>query len=144
MQQRTCTVANCVKPPRSSRNLYCEMHYYRIRRHGDPLAVRVATGKAETSNGYALVYRPTHPLARTSGSLAGWVLEHRVILFERVGPGAHPCHWCAASVAWHKQYPRDADALVADHLDGDKLNNVPSNLVPACNPCNSTRAQVQA
>jgi len=116
------------------------MHYYRIRRHGDPLAVRSATGRSATSNGYALVHRPGHPLART----IGWVLEHRAVLFDRIGPGWHRCHWCDMRVAWHKQYPRDLDGLVVDHLDADKTNNVLSNLVPACNPCNMNRVRAAA
>lgn len=35
----TCTVGDCEKPRRSGRALYCEMHYYRLRRNGttDPL-----------------------------------------------------------------------------------------------------------
>lgn len=31
--------------------------------------------------------------------------------------------------------------LIADHVDGDTLNNSDSNLVPSCNDCNSHRSR---
>lgn len=32
------------------------------------------------------------------------------------------------------------DGIHADHLDGDKTNNTPENLVVSCGPCNCLRA----
>jgi hypothetical protein len=66
--------------------------------------------------------------------------QHRRVLLEAIGPGTHPCHWCGRSVSWDLSYPKDRDALVADHLDGVKTNNDPANLVPAHGRCNLARA----
>lgn len=57
--------------------------------------------------------------------------------------GIHPCHWCRRPVAWDEAHPQSMDALVADHLDGDKTNNVPENLVPSCGMCNWNRPASQ-
>ena len=65
---------------------------------------------------------------------------HRVILLESIGPGTHPCHWCGRLVDWDA--PRNArNSLLVDHLDQDRENNDPSNLVPSCQMCNSSRRQ---
>ena len=133
-----CSVPECVKPARSGVNRYCEMHYYRVRRHGRVGTVRIARGWTDT-RGYRWVNRPAHFLADAEGR----VYEHRIVLFEKIGPGAHPCHWCGHSVTWDLSYyyGGGSDALVSDHVDGNKMNNAPTNLVPACNPCNASRGR---
>jgi len=57
------------------------------------------------------------------------VFEHRAVLYDEIGGGGHPCHYCGIVVYW--QYD-----LVVDHVDEDKTNNSPANLVPSCTPCN--------
>lgn len=83
--------------------------------------------KVHPSKGYVEVKKTGHPLAR-----AGWVAEHRMVLFDAIGPGPHLCHWCGCEVVWGKN-------LHADHLDHARANNTPENLVAACGACNSTR-----
>lgn len=83
------------------------------------------------NNGYVIV--GTHDKACKFG-------KHRLILLDKIGPGEHPCHHCGTTVSWDASIHREPTrALVIDHLDFDKLNNDPSNLVPSCNMCNSTR-----
>lgn len=84
-------------------------------------------------NGYVILTGVNHPLARKHGK----VLVHRVVLYDAIGPGPHPCHWCAKPVDW--TYGVTPDALFVDHLDDDKTNNVLENLVPSCNYCNRNR-----
>jgi hypothetical protein len=71
------------------------------------------------------------------------VLVHRLVLYNKIGPGPHPCHWCGKPVDWvvGKFQTKGAfkDALIADHLDDDGKNNDPSNLVPSCHGCNIHR-----
>lgn len=78
---------------------------------------------------------------RTTGKERPTVYEHKLVLFEKLGGGDHPCHWCGRLLRWVKGTA--GDALVADHLDGDRRNNEPANLVPACNGCNTIRARSQ-
>ncbi len=92
---------------------------------------------------YRVVRVPiTHPLASLSpsegpGCTTTSLGEHRVVLYEKVGPGSHPCHWCAQPVHW---LPEPGQVrLVTDHLDGDVRNNDPANLVPSCSGCNANR-----
>jgi 5-methylcytosine-specific restriction endonuclease McrA len=69
-----------------------------------------------------------HPLADKRGRL----LIHRLTLFNVIGPGVHPCHWCGTPVEW-------GTTLQTDHVNWDRRDNSPENLVPSCGPCNSRR-----
>ena len=73
------------------------------------------------------------------------VMRHRLILYQRIGPGEHPCFHCGKSVTWDDSHTTKPDtALLASHLDRDKKNNRPGNIVPSCNDCNSSRSPEQA
>jgi|WetSurMetagenome_2_1015567.scaffolds.fasta_scaffold178324_2 hypothetical protein len=78
----------------------------------------------------------THPLACADGH----VPIHTDVLYRKLGPGPHPCHWCGKLVNWKKlsgeiQYPM----LHADHLNDQRKDNRPENLVPSCVHCNIYR-----
>jgi len=80
----------------------------------------------------------THPLAGASGLVS----EARAVLFDRIGWGPHPCHWCGRRVQWKiGASGNKTDALIADHLDNNPLNDASGNIVPACGTCNGTRTQ---
>ena len=91
-------------------------------------------------NSRRTIYLPGHPLASKNGRL----FFHRYLLFEKLGAGVHPCYWCGDPVEWKVRDGRGVGVgdLVVDHLDGDPQNNDPSNLVAACNQCNTIRALV--
>lgn len=132
---KICSVPGCNRFARSQAAEYCEMHYYRLRRNGS-LETTIGQGTL-TAGGYWTVSRPDHPL--TNGQ--GRAFQHRLVLYDKIGPGTHPCHWCGAPVSWEKEYPKDLDGLVVDHLDDNKLNNNPKNLVPSCFRCNQARGR---
>lgn len=83
---------------------------------------------------------PDHPLANR----AGHILPHRKVLYEKIGPGEHPCNWCGKALRWMAGIRSSPEAIEADHLDYDGLNNDPANLVPACHMCNCRRGHTQA
>lgn len=117
---------------------FCVMHYDRFRSTGDPgpAARRHRRwGEGGICKGYRVLRRPGHPLARAQHK----VYEHRLVLWEHIGPGLHSCHWCGTSVAWMPDHGEEL--LFVDHLDDDKLNNAPQNLVPSCRACNTNRGQ---
>lgn len=132
----TCAFDDCPLPYRS--HGYCPKHYERFRVHGDPTVVvdPNAHNPWKTVGSYKILRKVGHPLARTSGL----VLEHRLVLYDHIGAGPHPCHWCGTSVRWDVSWPKASDGLVVDHLDRDRSHNVPANLVPSCQPCNARRA----
>ncbi len=129
-----CVVEGCPNE-RSYASGLCNSCYYRQRRTGTTER-RVFAYRSRHSSGYICIYQPDHPLA-----VQGRVFEHRKVLFDSLGPGPHPCHWCQRLVDWIKGRCIDG-ALVPDHLDGNKANNALSNLVPSCNPCNSRRGML--
>ena len=84
------------------------------------------------SRGYfVLLLQKNHPLAAPDGKL----YEHRKVLYDKIGPGPHLCHWgCGKLLDWGGK-----QGICADHLDGDRLNNTPENIVPSCMSCNRER-----
>lgn len=134
MPNPTCVIEGCDKPARSAKADWCKMHYHRWYRHGD---VNKAGPPRNYVRKYRSVYEPHHPLAMANGK----VYVHRYVLFSKIGPGEHSCHWCGQTVVWTAgQAP---DMLVADHLDGEGDNNSPDNLVPSCPYCNITRGRAE-
>lgn len=77
-----------------------------------------------------------HPLADAKGKIK----VHRLVLFNKIGPGKHPCHWCGEIVAWTNAGPIRG-ALVVDHVNNDGFDNSEENLVPSCSGCNTRRTR---
>lgn len=82
-----------------------------------------------------MMKRPEHPIAPPGGIVS----ETRLILYDKIGPGPHQCHWCNRKIDWKPGEGPIHGALVADHLDSDGHNNDPENIVASCQPCNGIR-----
>lgn len=131
----TCSIHKCEGKATRAAGTLCETHYYRHRRTGT--TDKRARAVTPRSDGYLVIFSPAHPLAQKNGHL----FEHRRVLFEKIGLGEHPCHWCRRTLKWKARWE---DAIVADHHDGDRSNNAPENLVPSCHDCNTSRGSFQA
>lgn len=109
---------------------------HQTRQHIGHLGVRpggvLAEGGYVSAQGYrTFTGRWDHPLASKNGDVG----EHRMVLYDKIGPGPHPCYWgCGKLLEWG-----GLEGIIADHVDHDKSNNDPANLVPSCNPCNWRR-----
>ncbi|WP_082167396.1 HNH endonuclease [Methylobacterium aquaticum] len=128
-----CRTIGCNSTVRSGFANFCEKHYGRVRRRGtddDPIITR----RYLSSDGYVIVSgRQGHPASGDHGR----AYEHRIVLYDEIGPGWHNCYWCDRPVSWDVK--KGDDKLVVDHVDGDKQNNSPSNLKPSCHACNYKR-----
>ena len=105
---------------------YCSGKCYYARGPDGPRKASVTQPRYRTAKG--------HPLAPASGRVA----VSRLVLYEKIGVGPHTCQWCGTMLTW--TFGLKADALIVDHLDWDRLNDDPSNLVPSCISCNARRA----
>lgn len=132
MAKATCQIVGCVKPSRTRG--WCNMHYTRWSRHGDPLAIiRDGSSTSQASHGYIWARAAGHPLAMQNGG----TYQHRLVLWDKIGPGSHPCAWCGDPVDWFGGTP--ATRLEVDHIDANRANNDPANLAPSCHHCNVNR-----
>lgn len=132
-----CVIEGCHRPRCYSSGI-CNTHYYRLKRTGT-VKTKEFKYRVVQSNGYIALggeITKTHPLRIKNSK---YLYEHRVVLYDSIGPGSHPCHWCGTLVEWKTTGLCVKGSLVPDHLDGDKTNNDLSNLVPACNACNAAR-----
>lgn len=150
--QRTNVVSFCKRHYTSSRMRLCEvpgcdrkhvakglcsLHRQRLASNGTLGTKNRKPGEGTLlDTGYWADFKPTHPLARKNGR----VLRHRALLYDKIGPGSHCCHWCAALVNWTTgQLAKRDSPLIADHKNGDKQDNSFDNLVPSCMDCNIRR-----
>lgn len=113
---------------------WCRTHYRRWWDTGSPLLQPRAVPERRLNNsGYVLLRCPGHPLATSPG---GRGLEHRIKVYDAIGPGTHSCHYCDVAVTWGID-------LQVDHADSDQTNNDLSNLVVCCGSCNARRANLR-
>ena len=126
-----CCVEGCSETVRSRWGTYCNTHYSRGRRTGTTEERRRA-GPKITSHGYMAEHWKAHP----ASSKKGLLYEHRKVFYEEFGPDNHVCKWCGDSLEWGGG---GKGKLHVDHLNGEKVDNRPENLVASCHRCNVNR-----
>lgn len=130
MEPRPCKQCGVKFTPSQNGRPYCSRPCYWESKRGK-------TRKGGVN--YRMTTKPGHPLAPPSGVLP----VARIVLYEKLGPGKHPCHWewCGHRILkWKPKSSRYApDALYVDHLNHDTADDSPDNLVPSCNACNGHR-----
>lgn len=95
---------------------------------------RVVLPKPVPKSRYKRLKRRGHPLATASGHLC----EHRAVLYDKLGPGTHPCHWCGKLLRWTIG-KLEKDSILPDHINFSERDNRPANIVAACAQCNARR-----
>lgn len=136
-----CQATGCDRAANRKSVELCEMHYYRMRRTGS-LALRPSTRalpdwtRRVEPKGYIKVKLPLgHPalvvLRPGSKPTDRWVFEHRLVAWLSAGDSSLSCGWCQEPLTWR--------TAQVDHLDHDKGNNDPENLLVSCNACNMGR-----
>lgn len=124
-----CKVEGCGLRITFKREGVCNKHHYRWKKYGSfDLPPKPFT--IQNQGGYLLQLAPGHPMKQRTGRGA-YVLQHRVVLYDAIGPGPHPCHWCNHSLEW--------DAIQVDHVNSEKTDNRLENLVVSCIHCNASR-----
>lgn len=131
MASRTCDTCGSPFEARDRKdrpNRFCSPECYRASAT-HPLRNRPAKGQRMREV-------PGHPIAPPSG----FVAVSRLVLYDKIGPGTHQCHWCGRSITWQAGGgPATIGNLLADHLNWDRQDDRPENLVPSCNHCNAHR-----
>jgi len=150
-EAKYCSLKCSTKQPRGGKRLarrcrYCKKTFVW---HASPSRLKRGTGKfcsischikwqwqynpprprAKKPGRYLMIYCFGHPLADSTGRL----LEHRLVLFDKIGPGTHPCYWCRKKLTW------EYGLLEVDHLNNHGRDNQPKNLVASCHRCNTRR-----
>lgn len=104
----------------------CELHHARLRRTGLTEA-RPHKVVCAHSSGYLRMLNKRHPLADSTG----YVYQHRSVAYDMHRGLCPPCFWCNVRLDWAWS--------VVDHLNEQKADNHPDNLVVCCAPCNRAR-----
>lgn len=129
-----CKVDGCEREALYKTACLCQKHYFRLRRNGNFEMHRpVAKPRIEDERGYQFLHAPKHPLV-TRGQI--YVAEHRVILYEAIGPGPMNCELCGVGMTWA--------TCQTDHIDENPRNNDRANLRPLCRRCNTWRSMPPA
>lgn len=128
----TCSANGC--DARAHAKSLCYKHYFRWYRKGHTDRDYQPGHLTGTSHGYRSRSAHGHPLADKRGR----IYNHRFVLYESIGDGPHPCHWCGVMVDWTDP---PISRLEVDHVSGNKGDDSLSNLVPSCGPCNRLRSR---
>ena len=129
-----CKIEGCGREARYKAACLCQMHYFRLRRNGDfEIHSPAARPRIEDDRGYQFLHAPKHPLV-SRGQI--YVDEHRIVLYEAIGPGPMDCELCGVGMTWA--------TCQTDHIDENPRNNERSNLRPLCRRCNTWRSMPPA
>ena len=127
-----CCIEGCCNST-GERAAYCEKHYVRIRRNGTServLPAAIIGQTRSTSDGYVVqLVGKEHPLARADG----YVLQHRLRMYEVYGDGPLSCAMCGAGEAW--------DTCHVDHINCIRDDNRLTNIRVTCARCNVNRGR---
>ena len=70
----------------------------------------------------------------------GEAYVHRQVGRIKYPEDEQECHWCTQPVFWDEE-KTSKYTLIIDHIDEDRANNDPANLVASCQRCNLRRGK---
>lgn len=124
-----CKVIGCRGLAVREKYTVCEAHYCMHRRTGSYEGKirnhRVTDGKYVRIIGKG---SGDHPIASKKSKI---LYEHRMVAYDSRNGICEPCFWCGTKLDWEN--------CVIDHLNEDKHDNRPDNLLIACTNCNRAR-----
>lgn len=129
--KQQCSASGCDRPAQYRSACLCQKHYFRLWRNGSTelKPKRKARYRICGLNGYMFIHVPGHPMA----SANGYAREHRVVVYDDLGPDPMSCELCGKEVTW--------ETVHIDHINCDKTDNRRENLRPTCNGCNTQRGR---
>lgn len=127
MPDRTCTIDGCERNTRTGKAAYCEMHYLRFKRHGDPLVVlpRYSPGSGEDNHQWR-------------GQDIAYSTAHSRVTAARGRAAQHQCAHCHGKAAQEWAYDgSDEHELVSDRRGslGMRYSADPAKYLPLCSAC---------
>ena len=124
-----CKIDGCNKDSMYKSQNVCQKHYFRFMRNGTYETTLVRKYRTSNPKGYQKLYEPDFKLSDS----AGYVYEHRKVLYDFIGDNTPNCELCGKETSWEPYTSH------VDHIDRDVTNNSISNLRLLCNGCNSNR-----
>lgn len=124
-----CKINGCNGSATRDKFTVCEAHYCMFRRNGN-YEGQYRSPTSKQGNYIRVNGKPAkkHPMStKTSGML----YEHRMVAYDARNGICEPCFWCGKELEWEN--------CVIDHLNEDKHDNRPENLLIACTHCNRAR-----
>lgn len=124
-----CIINGCRKKALRTKNTLCEAHYYQNRRTGS-FDKKVYPRTADHGAYVRILgsHSKNHPMC---GGKSGMLYEHRMVAYDVRNGICECCFWCGKELTWK--------SCVIDHLNEDKHDNRPENLLISCVNCNRAR-----
>lgn len=124
-----CIIKGCRKTAVRTRNTLCEAHYYQNRRTGS-FNKKIYPKTADHGSYVRILgsHVQNHPMRSKKSNM---LYEHRMVAYDSRNGICDDCFWCGKELTW--------ESCVIDHLNEDKHDNRPDNLLVSCPRCNRGR-----
>lgn len=114
----TCTIEGCTTEPGTIRRGFCDLHYYRWQKYGDP-------------------NRPTQIMAKRNGDVWRYATAHQRLRKARGKADTYACEHCGKR-ARHWAYDGEDEHERIDAVDGRRVFSVDfEHYLPLCQSCHT-------
>lgn len=127
-----CKINGCNGLATRDKFTVCEAHYCMFRRNGNYNG-KYKSPTAKQGN-YIRVNGKEAKKHYMATDKSGLLYEHRMVAYDVRNGICEPCFWCGIELDWK--------SCVIDHLNEDKHDNSPENLLISCVKCNRARGSI--